>query len=722
MVRGPGRTPSPIVLHLILAASSGALGCVQSESRTLVGVDGTGTGAADSETVADVGAATAPGLGDAGEVGGEGGGPPCSPVEVDGVVGLSCAGNDDCNGGVCINGLCSRECLDSCPCGWTCTGTGTPGGEVNFVCVSGESTQCAACEDDAACGGVAACGPRGPDACPEDCAPACGDCVCEPGEGWLSCPVDCGYCGDGVCSPCSALRERVETCPADCCVPGQPGCGEPVDPPCNPSTDPECDDPPPEDGRCVAELRPSSLDFGVVPPGQARSFRVSLVNTGDGPCLIPADRPWHFLHGCSLGAGVELRPNIRARVGTSVARALPGGVDFGRVGAGCTTDVMHVTLYVDPPIGSEDLTRPTFTLSSVELANGCADGFILESAPLVGPDGLRVDVDSPVMVRMLFDAESYDDAVTVDCQLLFLSADVETPPVTVPLQARITAQRTVTTSHVLPAARPVDVLLVMDTSGSTESLHRRIAEPIRDFVQAGVDRGADFRFAVTTMDLDAEPGALVGVPRWITQESPAGPSAVESRVEALGDAGSGFEMGLQAWVTALDTNADFRRSDADFEVIAVSNEEDQSHPPTSFFVQLLDEIARIANGQARMHAIVGKSDECNPAISTVDAGLRYIDVAEQSGGRVEDFCTEDYGPVLARLVDQVFGARTAFRLDGAPELAEPMTVKVDNTECTGGWIWAPDRSSVVFDPADACRPRQGGSVVTITWSPSCSNL
>ena len=56
----------------------------------------------------------------------------------------------------------------------------------------------------------------GPALCPTDCASSCGDCKCSGGEDFSTCPIDCGYCGDGVCSPCSSLAESHSTCPADC--------------------------------------------------------------------------------------------------------------------------------------------------------------------------------------------------------------------------------------------------------------------------------------------------------------------------------------------------------------------------------------------------------------------------------------------------------------------------------------------------------------------------
>ena len=107
-----------------------------------------------------------------------------------------------------------------CPadCGTAC-GNGT--------CDRGESP--VTCAEDCkhqVCGN-AVCEPAdgGPEACPQDCGSFCGNCECEPeqGETFLECPIDCGFCGDGLCSGCPKLNERPETCTADCCTVAEGG-------------------------------------------------------------------------------------------------------------------------------------------------------------------------------------------------------------------------------------------------------------------------------------------------------------------------------------------------------------------------------------------------------------------------------------------------------------------------------------------------------------------
>jgi len=57
------------------------------------------------------------------------------------------------------------------------------------------------------------------ESCIEDCPlwPMCGDYLCQiPHETSLTCPMDCGFCGDGYCSNAPLLGHESSTCPEDC--------------------------------------------------------------------------------------------------------------------------------------------------------------------------------------------------------------------------------------------------------------------------------------------------------------------------------------------------------------------------------------------------------------------------------------------------------------------------------------------------------------------------
>jgi len=124
-----------------------------------------------------------------------------------------------CGDGLCIGYACGEDNESSpyyCPkdCHPQCG---------NGICDKGEGpdeSYAYPCPEDCKwqkCGdGICTAGDGGPEKCPQDCAAKCGDCICAGGENYITCPNDCGSCGDGFCSNCTSLNENTRTCNADC--------------------------------------------------------------------------------------------------------------------------------------------------------------------------------------------------------------------------------------------------------------------------------------------------------------------------------------------------------------------------------------------------------------------------------------------------------------------------------------------------------------------------
>ena len=96
---------------------------------------------------------------------------------------FACVGHEDCAGGWCIDGpdgrICSANCVDSCPPGWSCVATDLfGGGELSSICVPLRATICASCANTAGCSGVGLCTGAGPDEarCNLRCEPAADRC------------------------------------------------------------------------------------------------------------------------------------------------------------------------------------------------------------------------------------------------------------------------------------------------------------------------------------------------------------------------------------------------------------------------------------------------------------------------------------------------------------------------------------------------------------------
>lgn len=136
-----------------------------------------------------------------------------------------CTEPDVCQNGVCAPGPVKQECM--VPCG-------------NGICEVGEGTLANPCPVDCGWCGDGVCGIKESEngTCPMDCEASCGNTKCEYGEtaigppntppGKVWCPVDCHGCGDGTCGS----GENFTNCFVDC----PPPCGNSI---CDPGENPD---------------------------------------------------------------------------------------------------------------------------------------------------------------------------------------------------------------------------------------------------------------------------------------------------------------------------------------------------------------------------------------------------------------------------------------------------------------------------------------------------
>ena len=127
----------------------------------------------------------------------------------------------------------------------------------------------------------------------------------------------------------------------------------------------------------------------------------------------------------------------------------------------------------------------------------------------------------------------------------------------------------------------VDVLWVVDNTGSMVGEHAALEEAFPDFVRTLEDAQLGYQIGVITTDMEGQGGVLRGNP-WIITPGLDDPEAAFERAIDVGDDSTAEEAGLAAMYAALNdplksgANRGFRRSDAALHVIAVSDSNDAS--------------------------------------------------------------------------------------------------------------------------------------------------
>ncbi len=265
---------------------------------------------------------------------------------------------------------------------------------------------------------------------------------------------------------------------------------------------------------------------------------------------------------------------------------------------------------------------------------------------------------------------------------------------------------TVTESFTQAPLPGLDVLFVVDGTGSMAEEQAMLGDAAVVFVSALDDLDVAYQIGVVSMDL-ADQGALLGVP-WIL--TPSQDDVAGNLAEAMNVGTSALppSQGLDAATLVLSdplgVNTGFRRADAALHVLFVTDADDSSgdvlgdDPVTAFLAVLAAEQNRTARG-ARASALVGDlPGGCTGDNGTALAGTRYVEVAEGSGGKVASICTGDFGSLVTDMGAVAVEWQVSFPLQADPAEGSA-AVWVDGERMESGWALDHSVPALVFEAA-----------------------
>lgn len=242
-----------------------------------------------------------------------------------------------------------------------------------------------------------------------------------------------------------------------------------------------------------------------------------------------------------------------------------------------------------------------------------------------------------------------------------------------PVQAVATVSGSqITDSFTMRAPPEVDLLVVVDDSGSMAEEQRKLTDGFTELMSSIQLQGLDYHIGVVTTDTDAATAGRLrtgGAGRYIDTTVPDPVAAFEA-MATVGIGGSSDERGLRASYLALTAplvngyNAGFLRASADLAVLVLSDERDYSLnnpsvPDYASFLQLL----KVDPEMVSFHALVGPAPG---GCGTAENGVEYHDVRELVGGYEASICDRDYGPFLTSVANYVGGSRQYLELSANP--------------------------------------------------------
>lgn len=322
------------------------------------------------------------------------------------------------------------------------------------------------------------------------------------------------------------------------------------------------------------------------------------------------------------------------------------------------------------------------------------------------------------------------------------------------------------------AASRIDLLWVVDNSGSMADKQAKLAASFQRFIDTFARGAIDYRIAVTTTDVFASTpgssGTFYGTPAVIkpTDDDPLAEFQLNIKV---GTSGSGNEEGLAAAKMALDkvsaanqpvlqarqqcilgcanqqnskscvsdcqanNEPDFLRPEAYLYVVFVSDDEDHSPDEPLYYGRYLETVKGLGNEVAvSASAIVG--DPSGPPCDA-RAGIKYAGVVGYTGGILGSICDATFDQNLSRLALDAVGLQRHFLLGSYPDLTSlqlQIAYRCDTdiaqlSECqsiTNNCGGAPDQLGLVCTPkpaqivpVDDAHPEG----YTAGWSYQCSD-
>ncbi len=269
--------------------------------------------------------------------------------------------------------------------------------------------------------------------------------------------------------------------------------------------------------------------------------------------------------------------------------------------------------------------------------------------------------------------------------------------------------------EIITESQKVDVLWVIDNSGSMKSSQEALAANFESFSNKFVDKDYDFQMAITTTDAYKASGFSGANSRFVGGIMDKNTvNFVEKFTDnvQVGTNGSADERGQQSVEAALENglNSGLVRDGARLAVIFVSDEDDTSSENNDYYFDYLKEKTNSTDDKLNFSvSTISVTDQAcklklGSSTSVHKIGKRYNDLALASNGTVTSLC-DDFSDSLSEISDKitrsVITKISNISLNKTP-IRETLKVFINNTEMpesvdgSEGWIYDAKSNQITF--------------------------
>lgn len=272
----------------------------------------------------------------------------------------------------------------------------------------------------------------------------------------------------------------------------------------------------------------------------------------------------------------------------------------------------------------------------------------------------------------------------------------------------------------------VDVLFVLDTSGSMDGDIEDLGVHFSTFINTFVNLGLDFHLAILPIDEDCP--TFVGPV--ITNQTPdvIGEFTRQVGLNMCNDNETTFDTVTKALTPPQLTgdNAGFLRTDANLAVVVFTDEPEQSgeflsRPSPASFVNFLASLKGGDTSKISFSGLVGPETAVEAANCLLRANpalpdARYPNAIRRSNGYHGRICNVRVQPFLRLLAKQASGVNFTFDLSSTPTSTDPADWEVElggvfvPNGATDGWTYDPQNRQIVLDGTAVPAPGEALSV------------
>ncbi len=388
----------------------------------------------------------------------------------------------------------------------------------------------------------------------------------------------------------------------------------------------------------------------------------------------------------------------------------PTALDFGYVMKDCDSDPQYVTI---TNVGDADLIIDSITFKGTSSSAFSYSG----TAETLAPE----DTASLQIVFTPTAWITYDDV-----ELEIVSNDPDENPAFVTTAGVGSEDPYFEDTFQQGEPGPVDILWVVDNSGSMDDEILRVKNEFDVFIGEFVEMDLDFHIGAVTTDMDdpAQSGALQGSPIYFDESYADPEAAFSATIDSIySSVGSGSERGLEAVQAALQdplltgANAGFYRDTTEdgtpvaIHTIVVTDEDDDSSVSSSSFATWYNSLKPDPD-TANFSAICGDPasgwigggcmewDSSSGRMLEAQAGTKYVEAVDATGGYWASICTAEFSEALQYLSLETMGMSAVYELTYEPSSIALTTVQVDGVDISygavDGWTYTTDNNAVNF--------------------------